>query len=97
MKITLQYFDGCPNWMLADERIQLLAKDRPDISVAYQVIDTMEAAERARFPGSPTILVDGTDAVGDGFAPAALACRRYMTEDGPAGAPSLTQLRDALS
>jgi len=96
MEITLQYFDGCPNWMLADERLQLLVKERPDIVLGYQTIDTVEAAERAGFPGSPTILIDGVDAFGDGSAPAALACRMYMTEHGPAGAPSLAQLKNAL-
>jgi hypothetical protein len=23
MKITIQYFDGCPHWKLADERVRL--------------------------------------------------------------------------
>ncbi|RJT75438.1 thioredoxin family protein [Arthrobacter cheniae] len=96
MNITLQYFDGCPNWMTADERLQLLATDHPDIVVRCQVVDTIEAAERAGFPGSPTILIDGIDPFGDASAPAALACRMYMTDDGPAGAPSLAQLRNAI-
>lgn len=96
MDITLQYFDDCPNWMIADERLQLLARERPDIVLGYQLIDTVDAAEHARFRGSPTILVNGVDAFGDASAPVGLACRRYMTEVGPAGAPSLTQLRDAL-
>lgn len=96
MDITLQYFDGCPNWMIADERLQLLADERPGLVVRYQIIDTMEAAERAGFPGSPTILIDGIDPFGDASAPAALACRMYTTEDGPAGAPSLAQLREAV-
>lgn len=96
MDITLQYFDGCPNWMIADERLQLLATERSDLVMRYQVIDTLEAAERAGFPGSPTILVDGVDPFGDASAPAALACRMYLTADGPAGAPSLAQLRKAI-
>lgn len=92
----MQYFDGCPNWMVADERLQLLAGQRPDIVLGYQVIDTADAAEQAGFHGSPTILIDGMDAFGNASAPVGLTCRRYMTEAGPAGAPSLTQLRDAL-
>ncbi len=96
MDITLQYFDGCPNWLIADERLRLLAGERPDIVLGYQLIDTVDAAEQAGFHGSPTILVNGVDAFGDASAPVALACRRYMTEAGPAGAPSLTQLSDAL-
>lgn len=96
MDITLQYFDGCPNWITASERLQLITKDRPDLVLTHQIIDTVDAAERAGFPGSPTILIDGVDAFGDASAPAALACRRYMTDDGPAGAPSLAQLRNAV-
>lgn len=82
--------------MITDERLQLLAEEHPDIVLTYQVIDTMEAAERAGFHGSPTVLVDGVDGFGDASAPVALACRMYMIEDGPAGAPSLAQIRDAL-
>ncbi|GAB3529346.1 thioredoxin family protein [Arthrobacter monumenti] len=96
MNITVQYFDGCPNWMIAAERLQLLAGERPNIVLGYQLIDTVDEAEQAGFHGSPTILIDGVDAFGDASAPVGLACRRYMTEAGPKGAPSLTQLRDAL-
>jgi len=96
MDITLQYFDGCPNWTVADERLRLLAAERPDITLRYQLIDTVEEAERAGFHGSPTILIDGVDAFGGSAAPVGLACRRYMTDDGPAGAPSMAQLRDAI-
>lgn len=97
MDITLQYFDGCPNWVVADERLRLLAAERPDITLRYQLIDTAEEAERTGFHGSPTILVDGVDAFDDATAPVGLACRRYITYDGPAGAPSMAQLRDTIS
>lgn len=96
MDITLQYFDGCPNWIVANERLQLLAGERPDIVLGYQLIDTVDAAEQAGFHGSPTILINGVDAFDDAATPVGLACRRYITEAGPAGAPTLTQLRDAL-
>lgn len=97
MDITLQYFDGCPNWEIADERLRNLAEERPDIVLEYQLTETVEAAERAGFHGSPTILINGVDAFGDASTPVGLACRRYLTEDGPAGAPSMTQLRKALA
>lgn len=96
MVITLQYFDGCPNWKIADERLMLLAAERPEIVVKRQSVDTVEEAERVGFHGSPSILINGVDVFADASAPVGLACRRYMTEEGPAGAPTLGQVRAAL-
>ncbi len=96
MDITLQYFDGCPNWTLVDERLRLLSTERPDIALNYQLIDTAEKAERMSFHGSPTILIDGIDAFGDATTPVGLACRRYMTDKGSAGAPSMAQLKSII-
>ncbi|GAB3245418.1 thioredoxin family protein [Arthrobacter pigmenti] len=96
MVITLQYFDGCPNWKIADERLTLLAAERPGIVVKRQMVDTVEEVEEVGFHGSPSILVNGVDVFADASAPVGLACRRYMTEEGPAGAPTLEQLRAAL-
>lgn len=93
MNITLQYFDSCPNWHLADERVRAaLAAGGEDAGVTYESIDTPGRAEQARFRGSPTILVDGRDPFADEDAPVGLSCRIYQTETGPDGAPSLAQL-----
>jgi hypothetical protein len=95
MNITLQYFDGCPNWRLADERLREALReagaDRAQIT--YEKIETPEEAEEASFRGSPSILVDGRDPFANEDAPVGLSCRVYQTEAGPDGAPSLTQLR----
>ncbi len=96
MKITLQYFEGCPNWTLAYERLIALAEDRPDIVLTRQIIDTAEEAERTGFHGSPSILIDHIDPFAGPGAPVGLACRRYLTPEGPAGAPTLDQIRAAL-
>ncbi|WP_026821255.1 hypothetical protein [Arthrobacter castelli] len=96
MEITLQYFDDCPNWKIADERLMLLAAERPEIVVKRQTVDTVEEAEQVGFHGSPSILIDGVDVFADASTPVGLACRRYMTDKGPAGAPTLEQVRAAL-
>ena len=31
MDIAPLYFDGCPSWRVADERLRVIAADRPDI------------------------------------------------------------------
>lgn len=94
-KVTLQYFDGCPNWALADQRLRVL-QDELDLTITYRSVETPEEAERAGFRGSPTLLIDGVDHFATDHDPVGLACRVYGTPDGPRGAPSTAQLRRAL-
>jgi len=35
MDIAVPYFDGCPSWKVADERLRAIAADRPDITVRH--------------------------------------------------------------
>jgi hypothetical protein len=94
MEITLQYFDGCPNWRVAEQRLReaLQVCAAGSYRVIYERIETAEKAEKARFRGSPTILFDGLDPFGPGTGPVGLACRIYETESGLDGAPSVDQL-----
>lgn len=97
MKITLQYFDGCPNWKATDAHLRALRSNgRIGIEVEYQLIDTIEAAEQHQFHGSPTVLIDGVDPFADDDTPVGLACRVYQTDDGPAGSPTLRQLEEVI-
>jgi hypothetical protein len=52
---------------------------------------------RIGFSGSPTVLVDGRDPFAAGSARAGLTCRRYRTERGVEGAPSVAQLRAVIA
>jgi hypothetical protein len=98
--VTLQYFDGCPNWRIADARLRQLQKER-DFVLEHRQVRTPEEAERLQFRGSPSILVDGVDpfVVGEapGDAPRGLACRVFATPEGPTGSPTIEQLRAALA
>lgn len=96
MDIELQYFDGCPNWEVAYERLMVLAAERPDIIVTLRAVETQCDALRVGFHGSPTILVNGVDKLVATPAPVGLVCRRYVTPDGFAGAPTIDQLRAVL-
>lgn len=97
MNIELLYFDGCPHWKTADERLAQVAARR-GLSVAeHRLVTTPEEAEAAQFRGSPTILIDGRDPFASGDeATFGLSCRVYQTPDGPAGAPTIEQLEAAL-
>ncbi len=97
MDVTLLYFEGCPNWKIADERLRLVAVERPDITVRHQVVDTPEQADRVGFLGSPSIQVDGVDVFAAPGSQVGLMCRLYPTPDGYQGAPTLDQLRTVLA
>lgn len=96
MEITLQYFDSCPNWSVAAERLAVIAAERSDITVKHRLIENLSDAEAVAFRGSPSILLDGVDPFVDPSAGVGLACRVYMTPAGLAGSPTVEQLRDAI-
>lgn len=95
--ITLRYFDGCPNWRTAEERIARVLAELPAVEARLlrERVETPEDAERLGFRGSPTVLIDGHDPFPAGTI--GLSCRVYRTERGVEGSPSLQQLRRALA
>lgn len=92
----MQYFNGCPNWTTAAERLAVIAQDGTDFTVTRLLVETPEDAEAAGFRGSPSILLDGADLFPDPTSSVGLSCRIYQTPDGLAGAPTLEQLRAAI-
>ncbi|MGH8828792.1 MAG: thioredoxin family protein [Jiangellaceae bacterium] len=95
MDVTLQYFDGCPNWQVADEHLRALA-DEYRYRISYRRITSIDEAQELNFIGSPTILVNGRDPFARGDELTGFACRVYDTPAGPAGSPTIEQLRRAL-
>jgi hypothetical protein len=99
MKIELLYFDGCPSYLELLPRLrELVAAEGIDEEVELRRVETAEDAERARFPGSPTVRIDGED-----VDPSAkdrrdfgLECRLYRTEDGLVRTPPEAWIRAAL-
>ena len=67
-------------------------------AIAVTEIEGKEDAERAGFPGSPTIRLDGDDfQPPDAAAPRGLTCRVYRHRDGRASPlPDREELREAL-
>jgi len=99
LSLSLLYFNGCPNWRLADERLRN-ALDRlgqPDQPIEYLTVTTPEQIDQLQFRGSPTVLVNGRDPFLDRDAPVGLSCRVYRTGDGLAGSPTVEQLVEALN
>jgi hypothetical protein len=99
MTVELLWWDGCPSHpeALADlERI--LREEGVDARVERVEIQDDDQARTERFPGSPTIRIDGEDIVppGDG-EPYSLTCRVYRLRDGRVSpTPDPEDLRDAV-
>ena len=99
MTVELLWWDGCPSHpeALADlERI--LREEGVEVDVAQVEIHDDEQARRERFPGSPTIRIDGEDIVPPGEGePYSLTCRVYRRRDGGISAvPDPEDVRDAV-
>lgn len=94
VRVTLQYFTDCPSWAVAEQRLRqaLVEIGRAEQSIEHQRVETVEEAERVRFGGSPTILIDGADPFADPAGPSGYACRVYAGD----AAPTVDQLRRAL-
>lgn len=97
MDITLQYFDGCPNWKEAAAHLESLEAEGLDIAIHRQLIETPDAAAEFGFRGSPTVVIDGEDPFADPSAPVGLSCRVYRTDEGYVGSPTMDQLRHAIA
>ena len=99
MDVTLLYFDDCPNWQVADNRLReaLALAGRDDVQVEHRLVVTPEQAEAAGFRGSPTVLINGEDPFADPDAPVGLSCRVYGSATGLTGVPTVEQLLAVLS
>jgi hypothetical protein len=99
MRVELLYFDGCPTYRTTEKTLlAVLARGGSETVVELMVVNTDEEAQRLRFPGSPTIRVDGEDLFpGPGRAGYALGCRMYATPEGLRGSPTAEMVRAALA
>ena len=98
MKLQLLYFDGCPNWHVADDRLQGALKELGStVEVERVLVSTPEEAKAWSFHGSPSILIDGEDPFAEPGVDVGLSCRLYRTPGGVAGAPTVAQLVEVLA
>ena len=99
MHIELLWFDGCPNHERARALLEQVLRERgmhqPVSSV--NVVDA-DVGESRRFPGSPTIRIDGVD-IEPGFEDTGdytLRCRVYQTNEGLRGVPERALIESAI-
>ena len=98
VKVELLFWRGCPSYPEAQRLLEELLVGR-DAEVELREVHTDEEAVALRFPGSPTIRVDGRDIdpVGAESQPS-LSCRIYHLPDGRMSPlPDRQQLVEALA
>ena len=96
MKIEVLYVPNCPNHPVALERLrEILAGESFEAQVTEVLVSSAAMADSLKFPGSPTIRIDGHDIVPQEGQKLSfgLMCRLYTDGD---GAPSHQILRDAI-
>jgi hypothetical protein len=99
MRVELLWWEGCPSHPETLEDLRgALAEEGLDAEVELVEVESDEQAQRERFPGSPTIRLDGEDAFpADPSEPFSLTCRIYRLRDGRVSpTPDPEDIRDAL-
>lgn len=94
MKIEVLYFEGCPNYLPALDRLKaVLRQTGLSTEVSEVQVRDESTAKTLKFFGSPTIRVNGfdIDAGSRNVEDSGFACRRY-----PEGLPSEEMIRTAL-
>ena len=99
MRVELLWFDDCPNHDAAGAMLREVLADQ-GAGDGFEEIDASdpEVAERLRFPGSPTIRIDGVD-VEPGFEDPGdytPRCRLYATAEGLRGLPDRTWIAASI-
>jgi hypothetical protein len=98
MHVELLVVPDCPHQAGAASLLRTTLDELgfEDAAIDTTVIDAVEAAQQRGFMGSPTFLVNGTDAFPVPGRRPGLPCRLYPNRDGLAGLPDPTQLEQAV-
>lgn len=99
IEVIFLYYEDCPSHEQALERLRaVMQQEGMQAEVKVIKVETEEAAQRLRFVGSPTILVNGQDIDSPSAgAHYGLTCRAYRLENGRISPmPSVNMIRRAL-
>ncbi len=93
IKIDIQYFNGCPNSSEMIHRVKEAIKGSEEkIEYDEVLVESNELAEKLKFRGSPTVLINGKDIEGrEEPESAALNCRVYEN-----GLPTVEEIKNKI-
>ena len=95
MVIEVFFVPGCPNHQAALDSLNNVLRAASITAAIREVAITDEAmARQLKFPGSPTVRIDGRDVESTPEESRGLACRLYSNGS---GVPSLESLRRAVA
>ncbi len=98
-RVTLLWFNDCPGHEPCRQIVaDVVGRVAPDATIEEVDASSDDVAMALRFPGSPTIRVDGVD-IEPGFEDSGdytPRCRLYRTATGLAGLPDPRWLEEAL-
>ena len=82
-RVEFLYIEDCPSHERALELLKEALREQPiPMEFTLYRIETDEEAQAARFPGSPTIRIDGADIDENPDLPIGLSCRGYRHDNG---------------
>lgn len=99
MEIEVQYFRGCPSpEPLRNTLQEILREEGAEATLRFREVRSETEAKALRFPGSPTILIDGVEFQGQDWEEEdyGLKCRTYDNEGVIMSWPSKESLREAI-
>ena len=93
IKIEIQHFRGCPNSPEMIHRVKEAIKGSEEkIEYNEVLVESNELAEKLKFRGSPTVLINGKDIEGrEEPESAALNCRVYEN-----GLPTVEEIKNKI-
>jgi hypothetical protein len=97
--VEFLYWEECPSHPEARELLEDVLRERGvEAELRVRHVGTHQEARELRFPGSPTIRVDGRDVDPAGAGePPSLSCRIYHLPDGRVSPiPTKAQIEEAL-
>ena len=95
MRIQVLYVPGCPNHEAAISSVNEVLRAEKMAAVIEEVeVSDAAAAQALRFPGSPTIRINGVDAEPNEQLSFGLACRLYSSAS---HVPSQATLKRAIA
>ncbi|MCJ7520291.1 MAG: DUF2703 domain-containing protein [Anaerolineaceae bacterium] len=98
IKIEVLFFSDCPSWNFTIKDLNAVLDELAlKAQISLTKVDTNTDAETHKFPGSPTIRVNGHDLFPIDLAGYALRCRVYQTPYGLKGTPTREMLKEQIS